>query len=194
MYSRRRRRSICCCCVCFFLAILLGLGVMAFSLGFTFFKPKDPVITVDSISLADVDFAVDAPRLRVLLNVTIDAVVTVENPNVIGFRYGNSTGLMLYRGTTVGEVPIPGGRIEGSSRRLWNLKLALMADRLLHDPNFFSDAVSGVMGFQIAVTLPGKVTVIVDVDLVAYAICDVEIHLLARRMLTQTCFYRTKLS
>ncbi|KAL3851169.1 hypothetical protein ACJIZ3_013051 [Penstemon smallii] len=174
-------------------AVTVSLGLLFLILGLTVFKPTDPITTVDSISLADLDFSVDVFKLRVYLNVSLVTNVTVMNPNRVGFKYSNSNAYLRYRGNDVGEVSIPAGKIGGRSTRNLSIGLALMADRLISDSDFYSDVISGRLEFQTQIRLSGKVRLLFDIHVVAYATCDLEIHLISRTLVNQICVYKTKI-
>ncbi|GFP87387.1 hypothetical protein PHJA_000882400 [Phtheirospermum japonicum] len=125
--SRRRCKCICLSVV----AVILGLGLLFLILGLTVFKVKKPITTIDSVSIQDLDLSLDVARLRVLLNVTLDLGVAVTNPNRVGFKYGDSTCYIRYKGNDVAEVYVPAGSIGARDTSSMNLTLTLMADRLL---------------------------------------------------------------
>ncbi|KAI3456870.1 hypothetical protein Pfo_013533 [Paulownia fortunei] len=187
---RKRRRFVCLWATT---AVIVGLGLLFLILGLTFFKSKPPVTTVNSIAVADLNFSVDIAKRLVYLNLSLYTDVTVENPNRVGFKYTNSTASLRYRGNDVGQVPIPAGKIGARGTSTLNLTLALMADRLLSDSDFYSDVISGSLHFQTFIRLSGKVRMLFDIHVVAYATCDLEIHLTTRTLFNQTCHYKTKL-
>ncbi|KAK4439748.1 hypothetical protein Salat_0309700 [Sesamum alatum] len=168
-------------------AVVVGLGLLFLILGLTVFKPKHPVTTVNSISIADHDFSVDILKRRVLLNFTLDVQVTVENPNGVGFKYTSTTAVLRYRGNDVGDVPIPAGEIGARDARTLNLTLALMADRLLADSDFYSNATSGKLHFQTFIRVSGKVRIVFNIHVVAYSTCDLDIHLPTATISNKTC-------
>ncbi|KAG8365115.1 hypothetical protein BUALT_Bualt18G0070800 [Buddleja alternifolia] len=154
---RKGRRSICLCAAST-TAVAVALCLLLLILGVTVFKAKHPITTVNSIAIADLDFAGDAANLRLHLNVILNTSVTVTNPNRVGFTYTNSTAVLKYRGNDVGEVPIPAGTIAARGARDMNLKLTLMADRLLSNSDFYSDVVSGTLPLQTYIRMSGKVS------------------------------------
>ncbi|KAL8046322.1 hypothetical protein ABFX02_08G170400 [Erythranthe guttata] len=184
-----KRRTTICLSVA---AVIVAVAVIFLILGVTVFKAKDPITTVDSVALKDLDFSVDVRKPTVHLTAVIETAVTVTNPNVVGFKYANSSALLTYRGKEVGQAPIPAGEIGGGAARGMNMTLTLMADRLVGDSHFFTDVVAGTLALRTDVRLPGKVQMLVGVPAVAYAACDLEIHL-ASRGVKQTCHYKTKL-
>ncbi|KAL0406967.1 UNVERIFIED_CONTAM: hypothetical protein Slati_4010600 [Sesamum latifolium] len=185
------KKSLCICLWVAVATVVLG-SLILLLLGLTVFKPKHPITTVDSIGVSDLHFSIDVAELRVHLNVTLDAHVTVKNPNRVDFKYTNSSAVLIYRGKEVGDADIPAGEIGGGGARSLSLKLTLMADRLLSDSDFYSDVISGTLPLQSNVKLPGKLRLLIDISVVAYASCDLQIHL-ASRSLDQKCHYKAKL-
>ncbi|XP_073159069.1 uncharacterized protein [Henckelia pumila] len=186
MKSRRR-----CICLSATAATVIGLLLLFLILGLTVFKPKDPIINVDSVALSGLHFSIH--NLRVYVNVTINTAVTVKNPNRVGFQHADSTAFLRYRGLEVGQGLIPAGKIGARDSRDMNITLTLFADRLAGDPDFYIDAISGKLPFQTYIRLPGKARLIFNIHVVAYATCDLEIHVLTQALASQTCHYRTKL-
>ncbi|KAL0399171.1 UNVERIFIED_CONTAM: hypothetical protein Sradi_2260400 [Sesamum radiatum] len=187
----RRRRK--CAAYLWVVAAVVGLGLLFLILALTVFKPKHPVTAVTSITLADFASSLDILKRRVHMNFTLDVQLTVQNPNWVGLKYTNTTAVLRYRGNDAGEVPVPAGEIGARETRTLNLSLALMADRLLADSEFYPNAISGTLHFQTFVRLPGKVRIVFDVHVVAYSTCDLDIHLPTATISNKTCHYKTKL-
>ncbi|CAI9087944.1 OLC1v1022153C1 [Oldenlandia corymbosa var. corymbosa] len=140
--KKRRSKWVCWGWV---ISAVLAIGLLILILSLTVFKAKRPTTTVNSVSLRDFHLSLDILRLRVLLNVSVDANIAVHNPNKVSFHYDNSTALLKYRDTQVGEVPIPAGKIGSGQTLPMNVTLTLMADRLLAGNSLFSDVRSGTL-------------------------------------------------
>lgn len=186
---KRRRRSICLAVI----ALILLLGIILLILGLTLFKAKRPVTNLDSVSLQDFNLSLDILRLRVILNVSLDASLRIKNPNRVGFKFSNSSALLKYRGEVVGEVPIPAGQIGARQTRSMNFTLTLMADRLLSNSQLYSDAISGSLPFTTYARIPGHVRFLFKIRIVSYTTCDLNIDIMNRNIANQTCHYRTKI-
>nr|XP_016500808.1 PREDICTED: uncharacterized protein LOC107819236 [Nicotiana tabacum] len=190
-YRSRRGRN--CCFIC--LAVLLLLGLLFLILGLTVFKAKKPVTTVNSVSLRDMDFSVDIVRLQVHLNVTLQADLSVTNPNRVGFKYDSTSAILQYKGQVIGDAPIPDGEIGSRETRPMNITLSVMADRLLSDSGLYSDVLSGsgMLSLTTYVKLSGVVRVLVKIHVKTTTSCDLYIDVLNRKLANQTCHYKTKL-
>ncbi|KAK4775900.1 hypothetical protein SAY87_023861 [Trapa incisa] len=191
--SRRRRRWTICCAVT--VGVLVAVVLLIVILAFTVFKAKRPVTSVNSVSLENLDFSLDVLRVRVDLNLTLDLGITVENPNKVGFRYKNSSALLNYRGKMVGEVPIPADEISAGEKKPINLTLTLLADRLLGDPQVYSDVFSGELPLNTYTKISGKVLLmnIFRIQVDSTASCDLTLYLSSRTVGNQQCKYKTKL-
>ncbi|KAA8517604.1 hypothetical protein F0562_015078 [Nyssa sinensis] len=189
-HTRKRRRNICLVVI----AVLLALVLLMVILGFTVFKAKRPVNTVNSVALKDLHFSVDIIRLRVRLNVTLDVKLSVKNPNNVGFKYVNSSAFVRYRGEVVGEAPIPAGEISAGGTLPLNLTLTVMADRLLSNPNLYTDVISGTLPLSTYTRISGKVSILklFKIHVVSYTTCDLNINVSSRTVDNQTCQYKTK--
>lgn len=191
--GRKKRRGRICLWATVLVMIILGLLFLI--LGLTVFKVKRPVMTVNSVAVADLDFSLDIARVRVVFNVTLDVDISIKNPNMVGFKYTNSTAFLRYRGNdVVGEVPITAGKIGARHTCPLNITLTLMADRLLSNSTFYSDVISGTVPFQNYVRVAGKVRILFfNIHVVSYTTCDLDIHPAYRNLSDPKCHYKTKL-
>uniref|UniRef100_A0A7N0U9G3 Late embryogenesis abundant protein LEA-2 subgroup domain-containing protein n=1 Tax=Kalanchoe fedtschenkoi TaxID=63787 RepID=A0A7N0U9G3_KALFE len=152
-----RRKKICLITVGVVLAIILIVVILSL----TVLKAKDPKITPNSIALDRLSSALDLPRLRVDLNVTIRIDLNLKNPNVVGMKYKNTTALIYYRDELVGEVPIPQGKIGAHDTKRMNVTLLVLADRLVSNPNTYNDVVvARSIGFTTVTRISGKVKIL----------------------------------
>ncbi|KAK4432225.1 hypothetical protein Salat_0984600 [Sesamum alatum] len=189
--GRRNKRRICLWAT--FLVMII-LGLLFLILGLTVFKVKHPVMIVNSVAVRDLDFSLDIARVRVVFNVTLDVHISIKNPNMVGFKYTNSTAFLRYRGNDVGQVPINAGRIGARHSRSFNITLSLMGDRLLANSTFYSDVISGTVTFQNYIRVAGKVRILFfSIHVVSYTTCDLDIHPAYRNLSDPKCHYKTKL-
>lgn len=188
----RRSKLICWGWVIFSAIFVLGLVIVV--LGFTVFKTRRPTTTFNSVSLKDFHLSVDILSLRVLLNASLDAAIIVTNPNrVAAFQFDNSRAVLEYRGRVVGEVPMPGGKLGARQSVPMNITLTLMADRLLLDPNLYSDVVSGTLPLTTYTKISGYEWLLFKIYMVSYSTCDLYVDIDKRSLANQTCRYRTLL-
>ncbi|CAL0329472.1 unnamed protein product [Lupinus luteus] len=176
-------------------AVLIAIVLLFVILGFTVFKAKHPITTVDSVTLKNLDVNLDILRLRVDLNVTLNVDASVENPNKVGFKYSDSTALLNYRGKLIGEAPLPAGEISSDETKGFNLTLTIMADRLLSDSQLYSDFTSGTLPLNTFLTISGKVNILgfIKVHVVSSSSCDFAVDISNKTVGKQECQYKTKL-
>ncbi|XVE84450.1 hypothetical protein DITRI_Ditri17bG0015100 [Diplodiscus trichospermus] len=190
----KRRRK--CRNICFgVMGVLIFIIILIIILAFTVFKAKKPVTAIDSVSLTDLKVSLDLARLQVVLNASLDVDLSIKNPNKVGFKYTDSSAQVNYRGQQIGEVPIPAGKISADETKPMNLTLILMADRLISDSKFFSDALGGELPLNTFAKISGKANVLnlfkIHVD--SSTSCDFIIFLSNRTVGDQDCKYKTKL-
>ncbi|KAL0318166.1 UNVERIFIED_CONTAM: hypothetical protein Scaly_2860900 [Sesamum calycinum] len=186
------RKNRICLWAMFLVMIIFGLLFLI--LGLTVFKVKRPMMTVHSVALQDLDFSLDIARVRLVFNVTLDVDISIKNPNMVGFKYTNSTAFLRYRGNDVGQVPINAGKIGARHTRSFNFTLSLMADRLLANSTFYSDVISGTVPFQNYIRVAGKVRILFfGIHVVSYTTCNLDIHPAYRNLSHPKCHYKTKL-
>ncbi|XP_047307013.1 uncharacterized protein LOC124910419 [Impatiens glandulifera] len=189
---KRKRRRCICICLGIVLAIL-AIAIIILVLSLTYFKAKHPITRVNSINLKDVDFSIDL-RLQVHINISIDANLSLKNPNKVGFEYSNSTSYLNYRGIVVGEVPIPAGKILAGKTTDLNLTLTLLADRLLSNSQLYSDVMSSSLPLNLNTRISGKVRILfVKIQVVSNTDCNLNVNVLNKNLTSMDCRYKTKL-
>lgn len=186
-----RRRNICAAVSA--VAVIIALVILILAL--TVFKAKKPVITVNSVNLKDLDVSFDIVRMSALLNMTVDADLSVRNPNRVGVEYTDSSALLGYRGDPVGEAPIPAGRISADSTNDMKIAVTVMADRLLSNPRAFSDLMGGVLPFTAHTKISGKVSILsmFKIHVTSAVSCDINVFISNRTIDDHQCKYETKL-
>ncbi|KAL4606545.1 hypothetical protein ACB092_09G110600 [Castanea dentata] len=189
-----RSRNRTCCCIGTTICIIIATVILILILLFTVFKPKRPVMSIDSMSVKDLDVSFDITKFKVYLNLTIDVDLSIKNPNKAGFKYSNSSAFLNYRGQVVGEVPLPADKISAGETKAMNVSLTLLADRLLSNSDIYSDVKSGVVPLNTYVRLPGKVNMLgFKFHAVSTSSCDFTVYTSNRTMGDQSCHYKTKL-
>ncbi|KAM0868953.1 hypothetical protein ACQ4PT_041002 [Festuca glaucescens] len=127
-YLRKRRRALCCCGCCVTSVAVVGIVVLVLAL--TVFQVKDPVFTMNRVTLEDVD-----GDYLGALNATLSADVSIKNPNVASFSYGRSETDFYYSGETVGVAYAPDGEVGAGRTVRMNVTLDALADRIAPNVN-----------------------------------------------------------
>lgn len=188
--SRRRRRI----CLLTTVGVIVAVVVLIVILAFTVFKAKRPVTTINSVTLQDLNVALGTTTFTVKVNVTVDTDLTIKNPNKVGFKYRDFTASLNYRGQSVGEVPVPAGKISSGETKPMNLSLTVWADRLASNSQLYSDALAGTLPLNTFMKISGKVSVLgIKVHVHSSASCDFVVYVLNRTVGDQNCKYKTKL-
>ncbi|KQK09615.1 uncharacterized protein LOC100841021 [Brachypodium distachyon] len=136
-YLRKRRRLVLCCCGCC-VTTVVAVGIVALVLALTVFKVKDPVFTMNRVTLEDVngDFLGNGTDRPVSVNATLNADVSIENPNVASFSFARSETDFYYNGETVGVAHAPDGEVGAGQTLRMNVTLDALADRISPHVNF----------------------------------------------------------
>ncbi|KAJ6699328.1 LATE EMBRYOGENESIS ABUNDANT (LEA) HYDROXYPROLINE-RICH GLYCOPROTEIN FAMILY [Salix purpurea] len=190
--KKHKRRNVCLGVTA---AAILVIFLILLILGLTVFKPKQTTTTVDSTSISDLKVSLDIARLSVHVNLSLDVNLSIKNPNKVSAKYKNSSASLNYRGQVVGEVPIPAGKISADTTQPMNVTLTLLADRLLTDSQFFSDAMAGAIPFNTLTKISGKVSIfnLFKVHFTSTTSCDLVVFVSNRTTGDQKCKYKTKL-
>ncbi|TVU01678.1 hypothetical protein EJB05_52858, partial [Eragrostis curvula] len=137
----RRRRCALWCCGCFATTVVI-LGIVALVLALTVFRVKDPVLTLNRVTLEGVDGDIGTARHPLSVNATLNADISIENPNVASFRFARSETDFYYAGETVGVAYAPDGEVGADRTVRMNVTLDVLADRISPNVNA-SDLVFG---------------------------------------------------
>nr|XP_043611576.1 uncharacterized protein LOC122583218 [Erigeron canadensis] len=184
--AKARRPLIICCAVT--LCILIIIIVTAIILYFTLFKPKQPKITTQSVTLDS--FSTNLFDI-VDTNVSLGITVTIDNPNYGGFKYGDSMSYVTYRGDVVAEAPVTKDTIPARGQHNVSTVVLVVGKSLVTNPNFGLDLLNNTLIFTSNTTLTGKAIVLkmFKKKATTYSICDITLHILGRNT---TCVCTSK--
>ncbi|OEL27676.1 hypothetical protein BAE44_0011306 [Dichanthelium oligosanthes] len=132
-YLRKRRCALWCCGCCATTVVILGITILVLAL--TVFRVKDPVLTMNRVTLEGVDTDLGTARHPVSVNATLNADISIENPNVASFAFDRSETDFYYAGETVGVAYAPQGEVGADRTVRMNVTLDVLADRISPNVN-----------------------------------------------------------
>uniref|UniRef100_A0A0D9V5D1 Late embryogenesis abundant protein LEA-2 subgroup domain-containing protein n=1 Tax=Leersia perrieri TaxID=77586 RepID=A0A0D9V5D1_9ORYZ len=133
-YLRRRRCVIWCGGCCVTSAVVIGIVILALAL--TVFKVKDPELTMNRVTLEDFGGDLrDTEQRQLSVNATLNADISLKNPNVASFRFDRSETEFYYAGETVGVAYAPDGEVGADRTVRMNVTLDVLADRISPNVN-----------------------------------------------------------
>ncbi|CAN0912671.1 Late embryogenesis abundant protein At1g64065 [Linum grandiflorum] len=155
--------------------IFILLIIASTILFFVVLKPKEPKITTKSVTLDRIDYSIFP---KPYLNLTLNLVVEVENPNYGSFLYDDSNAYLIYRGELVGVSPIPAGYSKARSTEVIRSNVTLMTGKFLEDGDFYTDLIAGVMEFTSTSSLHGKASMfkILKAEITSNCTCEISVH------------------
>lgn len=192
----RKRGKLClaiCCGSCVGLIVLVGIIILI--LAFTVFKAKEPVITVDNVQLGSINLPSNLNMSNLNFTLSLQVAVSVYNPNHASFRYGSSMSYVYYRTITVGEAPIPAGKIGARGTEMLHTTLKVnSSSSVLTEPNLMADVASGVFPLSTYAQVSGRVNVlnIFKHHGRATSFCNLAISILTQSVLNMTCSSHVK--
>ncbi|KAD3336694.1 hypothetical protein R6Q59_028214 [Mikania micrantha] len=187
MAKSRRPMMICCVATAVILIIII---VTAITLYFTIFKPKQPEITTQSVTLESFSTNVfDVEDTNVTLGITI----TIKNPNYGGFKYENSTSYVTYHGDVVAMAPVTADTIPSRGQHNVGATVLVIGKSLISNPNFLKDLATNTLNFTSTTTLKGKAIVLklFKKKATTYSSCDVSLYILEKNA-TSYCKSKVK--
>ncbi|CAO2037978.1 unnamed protein product [Urochloa humidicola] len=157
--SPRLRRALISCAIA---SILAASALLAVTL--TVFRVREPVMTMNSISLTDPSSSSSASSspstpAPAALTLAVVADVSVTNPNAASLAYGATETSVWYRGRRVGEARGPPGTAPARRTVRENVTVGVALGALLGDPAFAEDVAAGAVVVATATTVRGRVAV-----------------------------------
>lgn len=170
MAKSRRGLKICCGVTALIIVILVVVAIILF---FTVFKPKQPDITLRSVTLQNLKFF----PFPFLLNVSLAITVRVDNPNYGSFKYKDSTTYVTYHGTDIAEGPIESDTIPARGKHDISTIVEIEGDKMVLNPSFGGDFAAGIYNFTASTTLHGKATAlkILKIKVKSINTCDISL-------------------
>lgn len=161
----RKGLKICCGITALIILILIVVAVVLY---FTIFKPKQPKITTQSVTLENFKYF----PFPFFLNATFGLVVSIDNPNYGSYTYQNSTTYVTYRGINVAEASIENDTIPARGKHDIETTVVVQVDKIVADP---SDIFTQNFNFSSSTTLHGKATVLkfLKIKATSYSTCDI---------------------
>lgn len=194
----RRKRCIKCCGA--ILAFLLIEAVVVVILIFTVFKIKDPIIKLNGVEVNRLDLVnattpTTIPMPRPGSNMTLTADVSVKNPNYASFKYKNTTTILYYHGTVIGEARSPPGKAKARRTIRMNITVDVITDRLISHPMLPTEMASGLITMNSYTKVGGKVKMIklINKHVTVKMNCSVSVNTTTRSIQDQKCKRKVKL-
>ncbi|XP_072960617.1 late embryogenesis abundant protein At1g64065 [Typha angustifolia] len=150
-HRRPRRRRVLCCAAAT-IAVFAVIVAILVTVTFTVYKVKDPVMTMNSVSVKNLNVS-----NLLSANLTLLADVSVKNPNAAPFRFGPSTTALFYRANQVGQALGPPGIARAHGTVRMNVSVDVMAGRVLGDSGFAGDLTAGEVGVATSTRVGGRV-------------------------------------
>ncbi|CAB4310455.1 unnamed protein product [Prunus armeniaca] len=152
----QRKYVMCCGCVS---ALFLIIAVTAIVLGFTVFHVKSPRIEMNNVTIQQRPEVANG-ALRSDTNVTLLADVSIKNPNVASFKYGNTTTTVFYKGTEVGQGRTPAGVAKARRTMRMNVTVDIVPEEISVVPGFTKEVASGKLTVSTYTRIQGKVKIL----------------------------------
>ncbi|KAL3829697.1 hypothetical protein ACJIZ3_018499 [Penstemon smallii] len=188
---RRKRFIKCCGCAA---ALLLIQAVIIVILIFTLFRVRDPIIRMNGVTVARLDLISGTNTPRPGSNMTLNADVSVKNPNYASFKYQNTTTVLYYRGVVIGEARGPAGRARARRTMRMNVTVDVITDRILSQPDLGSDVNSGLLSMSTFTRVGGRVKMlIVNRHVTVTMNCSMTVNITSQGIQHQKCKRTVKL-
>ncbi|XP_010915768.1 uncharacterized protein [Elaeis guineensis] len=184
---RRRRRCLICCGSCTALVVVIAVVLVIIAL--TVYKVKEPVMTMNSVSIKNLNINL---RSFLSINLTMVADISVENPNAVFFRFGESTTTLYYRTREIGVAYGPPGTAGAHKTFRLNVTVDVMAGQLLADPHLIGDLLGGKLDVTTSTKVGGraKIFLIIKHHVDVLMNCSLTLAVSDQSILAQSCSQR----
>ncbi|PIM99287.1 hypothetical protein CDL12_28221 [Handroanthus impetiginosus] len=108
-------------------AIILITVTVILVLMLTIFHVKDPVLKINSLNFKGLNSSANFGPGG--YNLTVEADVSVKNPNVASFKFVNATTKLYYNGSIIGETTSPSGHVR--ARRTLQTEVLIVVDKMM---------------------------------------------------------------
>lgn len=191
-HKNSRRSFKICCGVTLLLSIILI--IVSITLFYTVLKPKKPQINLHPISLHEIESQILS---RLSLNVTLELIITIKNPNYGSFKFEDSIASLIYHGNnSVGEIVIEHGTVPSKGELNTRSNYAnITGDKLVKSPYFMKDIEAGSLNFTSNLTLHGKVKVlkIFKIHATVTSYCDISVLVHSHLAIQLSCHSKVRL-
>ncbi|KAI4311467.1 hypothetical protein MLD38_036361 [Melastoma candidum] len=183
--SQQRKWIKCCGCVT---ALVLIQVVVVIVLIFTVFRVKDPVIRMNKVTVTRLELINGTTTPKPGVNMSLVADVSVKNPNVASFKYSNTTTMLYYHGTVVGEAYGPPGKSKPRRTMRMNISVDIITERLMSSPYLNEDIKSNLLPMSSFSRIPGRVKMIfIKKHVVVTMNCSMTVNVSSQAIETQKC-------
>ncbi|KAJ1687992.1 hypothetical protein LUZ63_019382 [Rhynchospora breviuscula] len=147
----------CACCT----TITGILGLLILILSFTLFKVRDPTLVMNSIKVDNFNINISMSQENIVsANVTLISDISIENPNIVSFKFGRTVTELYYHEETLGVAYAPAGQLGARKATRLNVTLDVLADRIVEDTNATTNALfDGELGLTSYTSVKGRVSV-----------------------------------
>ncbi|KAL7150420.1 hypothetical protein ABFS83_05G110800 [Erythranthe nasuta] len=196
MPAHHRRCIKCCGCST---AIFLIIFTIILILMFTVFRVKDPILRMNStnITIQGMDNTTTTPftSFGPGLNLTIGARISIKNPNVASFKFDNTTTILYYDGSVIGETQGPFGEVGPRRTLRMDVSIELIVDKIVGVGRFKSDISVGLLPISSYTRISGKVKISSSIrrSVVVKLNCTMNLNVSSREIQDQNCRRRVSL-
>ncbi|KAF3447664.1 hypothetical protein FNV43_RR08366 [Rhamnella rubrinervis] len=129
-------------------------------LGFTVFDVKEPRIHMNRIFVQRLELD-ETGNIRTDVNITLLADVSVNNPNMASFRFGNTTTTIYYvDGTVIGEGRNPAGKAKARQTLRMNMTVDVFPAKILGLLGLVTESLaSGALTIKTYTEIDGRVKI-----------------------------------
>ncbi|XP_073307166.1 uncharacterized protein [Primulina huaijiensis] len=186
-FMKPRHRNCVKCCGCT-TAILLILVTTVIILMVTIFHLKDPVLIFNMSKIEGLDVLKEA-KAPSGLNLRSEAEVSIKNPNVVSFKFNNTTTIVYYDGFVIGEAVNPSGQAKARRTLRMNVLMYIMVDKILAVPRLRDDLVAKTLPFSTYTRITGKVKLanVIQKRFVVTLNCTVDVSVSGQTIEDKNC-------
>lgn len=152
------------------------------------FHINDPIIVLNGVKITRLELIYGTiPKPGV--NMSLIADVSIKNPNMVSFKYSNTTTIFYYHDMVVGEAQGPPHKAKARRTLRVNITVDIITDRLMSYPNVQANINSGLFNLSSYSRISGQVQVmkIIKKHVVVKLKCTMSFNVSRQTIQEQKC-------
>lgn len=157
----------------------------------TVFHVKDPTLKLNSLKIDGLDLLSNKTNLNQGggLNLTLEADVSIKNPNAASFKFEEATTDVYYDGAVVGEVRTPAGEARARRTLRMSVLVDVVVDKMVGVKRFESDFIAWSFAVSMSTRINGvvKIADVVKKSVVVKMMCTMNLDLRTQAIQDRVC-------
>ncbi|KDP25370.1 hypothetical protein JCGZ_20526 [Jatropha curcas] len=174
-------------CLVYFLALIVIASTIALIFSVIVIRTRSPDAELTFVSIRNLKYSNNATSP--FFSFTLQAELSIKNPNFGPFKFENSTCSVLYKDRTVGESRLGQGRVAARETETIKVVLDVKSYRLHDNQSFDSDIKSGILKLSSRARFNGRIHLLKTIKKkrMAFLNCTMNVNLTSQAIQDLVC-------